>query len=215
MTGRGYKRSDEYGNNKPDWIIRLEEKHCLPIEQIPGHVYILHYETPQVVQSVSSDYFGITLFAEKGSKGFKTPWPIRHYVGWTQQSDPYRRINNHGASRLRTVAGLIPGTMIDEDRIKNTETCPLCNEHFSESLYDSMVVKHVQPRDQLIFDIGDKVRVKIGDYPETSGSITKRSLLLNGRYEYKYVTANGSTRNISPSAITHGWVSRPLPVLID
>jgi hypothetical protein len=43
---------------KPEWVLALEAKYGVPIEDVPGTVYILHYDPPQVVRSVSRDYSG-------------------------------------------------------------------------------------------------------------------------------------------------------------
>jgi len=40
---------------RQQWIAGLEAKHGLPLDRIPGKVYVLHYEVPQVVRSVSVD----------------------------------------------------------------------------------------------------------------------------------------------------------------
>lgn len=50
------------------WESDIETKHGLPLDQIVGHVYVLHYETPQVVKSVSDDYAG--------------PEPVHDKDGW-------------------------------------------------------------------------------------------------------------------------------------
>jgi hypothetical protein len=59
------------------WVSELEAKHGLPLDQIPGMVYVLHYETPQVVRSVSQDYAGRSPRAD--ADGLLSPRPIRHY----------------------------------------------------------------------------------------------------------------------------------------
>jgi hypothetical protein len=40
------------------WEADLEAKHRMPLDQIPGHVYVLHYDVPQIVKSVGGDYAG-------------------------------------------------------------------------------------------------------------------------------------------------------------
>ena len=102
------------------WEEDLVAKHGLPFDQIPGHVYVLHYEIPQVVRSVSSDY--------------PSSSPIRHYVGWTQQTDPRKRIRAHGPADLREVVSLVPGTPTDEEDTKRGGTCPKCGEALVDSL---------------------------------------------------------------------------------
>lgn len=128
------------------WEQALEAKHGLPLRRIPGKVYVLHYEVPQVVLSVGLEYVASTRGRGHpmptegpdgelvvGPQGWVSP-PIRHYVGWTQQDKPSRRISAHGPAAFREVVYLEPGTMQDEERIKRNGTCPKCGESLSESL---------------------------------------------------------------------------------
>ena len=94
------------------WEAEVEAKHGLPLDQIVGHVYVLHYETPQVVKSVSTDYAGPEPLQD--NDGWLSCAPIRHYVGWTQQANPRKRINRHGPAALREIVSLEPGTTRDE-----------------------------------------------------------------------------------------------------
>jgi hypothetical protein len=110
----------------------LEAKHGMPLDQIPGHVYVLHYEVPQIVKSVSGDYADGSPRAD--SDGFLSAIPIRHYVGWTQQRLPRKRINRHGPAALREIVHLQPGTTQDEQTMKLTGTCPKCGESLAASL---------------------------------------------------------------------------------
>jgi hypothetical protein len=114
------------------WEADLEAKHGMPRDQIPGNVYVLHYEVPQVVKSVSSDYAGPN--PEVTGDGFLSATPIRHYVGWTQQARPSKRISRHGPAALREVVYLETGTMRDEQAMKSTGACPKCGESLAESL---------------------------------------------------------------------------------
>jgi hypothetical protein len=114
------------------WASDLEAKHGLPLDQIPGQVYVLHYEVPQVVRSVSSDYAGASPKAD--AAGLLSARPIRHYVGWTQQARPSKRISRHGPAASREVVYLAPGTTLDEQRLKLTGTCPKCGEALAASL---------------------------------------------------------------------------------
>jgi hypothetical protein len=110
----------------------LEAKHGVPLEQIPGNVYVLHYEIPQIVKSVSADYAGRPPSYDGGR--LVSAKPIRHYVGWTQQDRPSKRISAHGPAAMREVAYLEPGTTADERSMKLTGTCPKCGERLSDSL---------------------------------------------------------------------------------
>jgi hypothetical protein len=51
----------------------------MPLEQIPGNVYVLRYDVPQRVKSVSRDYAGLKAVLAPG--GFVSAKPTRHYVG--------------------------------------------------------------------------------------------------------------------------------------
>jgi hypothetical protein len=110
----------------------LEAKHGMPLDQIPGQIYVLHYEVPQVVRSVSRDYAGPSPATD--ADGFVSATPIRHYVGWTQQARPSKRISRHGPAAYREVVYLEPGTSRDEKRLKLTGTCPKCGEPLAASL---------------------------------------------------------------------------------
>ena len=114
------------------WESDLEAKHGMPLEEIPGHVYVLHYDEPQIVKSVSGDYAGPS--PRSDADGWLSATTIRHYVGWTQQRLPRKRINRHGPAALREVVYLEPGTMQDEQRMKASGTCPKCGEALAASL---------------------------------------------------------------------------------
>jgi hypothetical protein len=118
--------------NPESWVARVEAKHGLPLQRIPGKVYVLHYEVPQIVKSVSLDYAGAWPATDSG--GFLSERPIRHYTGWTQQAKPSKRISRHGPAALREVVYLQPGTVKDEANMKLTGTCPKCGEPLSDSL---------------------------------------------------------------------------------
>jgi hypothetical protein len=118
--------------DKPEWVLALEAKHGKPIEQIPGTVYVLCYDPPQIVKSVSRDYSGRNAIPVKSR--LLSERPITHYVGWTQQDNPDKRIANHGPATGRTVASLQSGTMLDEQAMKETGACPRCGEALWRSL---------------------------------------------------------------------------------
>jgi hypothetical protein len=128
-------------NEKPEWVRALEDRFGLPFEQIPGQVYILHYDPPQIVKSVSSDYAGplklAAMFGQVDRNGqASTDAPITHYVGWTSQSNPKRRIYSHGPIRQCVIASLSPGTPADEEETKQHGKCPLCDEPLCNSLWE-------------------------------------------------------------------------------
>jgi hypothetical protein len=51
--------------------------------------------------------------------------PTTHYVGWTGQDPPERRIRQHQVP-LDSVASMAAGTADDEARIKREGSCPRC-----------------------------------------------------------------------------------------
>lgn len=120
--------------SKPPWVISLEEKYNLPIEKIPGNIYVIHYEPAQFVDSVSIDYAGPREIAKVNNKGFISFTPITHYVGWTQQKNPRNRIRRHGLDNAEIVY-LETGTMEDEQKEKMFGQCPKCNDYYIHSLY--------------------------------------------------------------------------------
>jgi len=117
---------------KPQWVLDLEAKHGLPIDQIPGMVYALHYDPPRIVKSVSVDYAGRR--QQSDSSGLLSGRPIRHYVGWTQQQNPRKRIGRHAPMTATDIVNLAPGTMRDESELKLTGSCPRCGEAYRDSL---------------------------------------------------------------------------------
>ncbi len=132
-SGRAGQTSPKGGPAMPKhWTEELEAKHGMPLHQIPGKVYALHYEVPQVLRSVSSDYAGPS--PRSDADGFLSAGPIRHYVGWTQQAKPAKRISRHGPAAYREVVYLQPGTMHDETALKLTGACPKCGEQYADSL---------------------------------------------------------------------------------
>ena len=118
---------------KPEWVRRLEAKHGLPISQIPGTVYACCYDPPVVVHSVSADYAADP--PEHDERGYLSAGPIGHYVGWTQQADPWRRIGSHHPPGTPVTVTMGHGlTMEREEEVKRIATCPTCGRRYSESL---------------------------------------------------------------------------------
>jgi hypothetical protein len=104
----------------------------MPLEQMPGKVYVLHYDVQHRVKSVGRDYARPNVVLGPG--GLMSAKPIRHYVGWSQQADPRKRIYNHGPAALREIVHLAPGTMVDELGLKVVGKCPKCGERYAEDL---------------------------------------------------------------------------------
>jgi hypothetical protein len=89
------------------------------------HVYILCYGAPTLVGD--RDHL-----SDDPSLGY----PITHYVGWTRQQPPIKRIRSHGARSAHFIAQIRPGTLHDEYAIKRTQPCPSCGSslwYYAES----------------------------------------------------------------------------------
>lgn len=117
---------------KPQWVLDLEAKHGIPWEQIPGTIYALCYDPPTVVRSVSINYAAAP--PKRTSSGYQSATPIRHYVGWTQQADPRKRIAKHRRAATPVRVSLSTGTMRDEEETQRTGHCSVCGEPFADSL---------------------------------------------------------------------------------
>ena len=115
-----------------NWVAWVEAKHGVPLDEVPGKVYVLHYDVPQIVKSFSDDYAGPSPKAD--ADGFLSARPIRHYVGWTQQAKPSKRYTRHGPAAHREVVYLEPGTVRDEQALKLNGSCPKCGERFAADL---------------------------------------------------------------------------------
>jgi hypothetical protein len=95
---------------------------CLAHRQ---HIYILCYGRPTLVRS--RDYL-----RDDPSRRY----PISHYVGWTSQLPPIKRVRQHGTQSAHYVAQIRPGTMRDEEYAKRFEPCPRCSQslwYYAES----------------------------------------------------------------------------------
>ena len=79
------------------------------------HVYILCYGQPVIVKD--RDY----LMADPG-----TDYLITHYVGYTRQQPPVKRIRSHAARSAHYIAQIRPGTLADEEDVKRNQACPAC-----------------------------------------------------------------------------------------
>lgn len=120
------------------WMARLEAKHGKPLEDIEATVYVIHYENPTVVRSVSNDY----------GEGVSVR-PITHYVGWTQQARPMNRVRNHHAPGTDLRVDFQPGTMREEARLKAWGQCFACGEDLAGSLVPEAVTYYRRTRGSL------------------------------------------------------------------
>jgi len=54
--------------------------------------------------------------------------PVTHYVGYTGQQPPVKRVWQHGRGSARALVQVRPGTLRDEARVKCLEKCPRCGD---------------------------------------------------------------------------------------
>jgi hypothetical protein len=97
------------------------------------HVYVICYGKPTLIRS--RDYY---------REPFEN-YPIDHYVGWTQQQPPVKRVREHAAMSAHFLVEVRPGTTSDEFRIKYEELCPKCGR----SLWYYRTPKEAPPYDGL------------------------------------------------------------------
>jgi hypothetical protein len=84
------------------------------------HVYILCFGSPRVIRD--RDY-------RPSEPRPVTNYALLHYVGWTGQHPPSKRVRDHGGKYLFPyIVEIRPGTPRDEFRIKCEETCARCGE---------------------------------------------------------------------------------------
>jgi hypothetical protein len=91
----------------------------------PEHIYILCYGRPVLVRD--RDYL-----LDDPSRDY----PITHYVGYTAQQPPVKRVREHGARSAHHIAAIRPGSMRDEEHAKSVEACPRCSQslwYYAES----------------------------------------------------------------------------------
>ncbi|MGW0356135.1 hypothetical protein ACWDXV_18205 [Nocardia nova] len=72
------------------------------------HVYIACFEEPTTLRDAD-----IVL-------------AVTHYVGWTRQIPPVRRVSQHGAACRKALIIVIPGALSDEQELKDSGICPKC-----------------------------------------------------------------------------------------
>jgi predicted DNA-binding transcriptional regulator AlpA len=101
---------DSLGLHLPDREGGIARERALarpaPPQAERGWVYVLCFGTPRRVPD--------------GDVGH----PVSHYVGWTQQVPPWRRVTSHGGARF--LVSINPGTPADEERLKATGSCAVC-----------------------------------------------------------------------------------------
>lgn len=55
-------------------------------------------------------------------------YPVRHYVGWTSQQPPVKRVNQHRVTCRDHLVLLVPGSERDEAELKREGRCPRCGD---------------------------------------------------------------------------------------
>lgn len=81
------------------------------------HVYVACFDEPTLV----ADRDHHQADAERN-------YPLRHYVGWTTQQPPVKRLTQHGAACRKNLVLLVPGSERDERFLKERGRCPRCND---------------------------------------------------------------------------------------
>jgi hypothetical protein len=104
----------------------------------PQHIYILCYGRAVLVRD--RDYL-----PHDPTRNY----PITHYVGYTGQRPPVRRVREHGARSAHHIAAIRPGSMRDEAHAKRHERCPSCGGslwYYAESpTYSEKFARHGVP----------------------------------------------------------------------
>jgi hypothetical protein len=96
--------------------VTVSERMCEPgCRAHPEHIYVLCFGRPTVVSD--RDYL-----RSETTYGY----PISHYVGYTRQQPPVRRIRSHGARSADHIVVIRPGSLEDEQQAKRNERCPRC-----------------------------------------------------------------------------------------
>jgi hypothetical protein len=92
-----------------------EKARSAAINKIPGGIYGRCYDPPLIFESVSMDCAGYP--PERNGREYLSADPIRHYVGWSQQTGLNRRISNHYSAGPAVTVTLGRGTMEREEEI--------------------------------------------------------------------------------------------------
>jgi hypothetical protein len=89
---------------------------CAPTcAEHPEHVYVLCYGQPVYVRS--RDYL---------RRETERNYPIDHYVGYTRQQPPVKRVRQHGCRSAQHIARIVPGDERLELGLKLVGRCPTC-----------------------------------------------------------------------------------------
>lgn len=91
------------------------EPQCLAHDA--GHIYVACFDEPTTVKK--RDFH---------PDDPDHDYPLRHYVGWTGQQPPSKRIAEHGRATREGVRLIVPGTEAEECVVKRLFRCPRCGE---------------------------------------------------------------------------------------
>lgn len=86
---------------------------CIEHEE---HVYVACFDEPTLIRD-----------RDHHPEDPEHHYPLKHYVGWTTQQPPVKRLNQHGAVCRRQCVLLVPGSKEDESDLKESGRCPKCN----------------------------------------------------------------------------------------
>lgn len=89
-----------------EWDCLVARRH-IPTDRM-GVVYVLHFEEPTVLRQADVQH------------------AVTHYVGWTGQVPPMKRVRQHGPKLDRSVVSFTDGTAEDEYRLKREGQCERC-----------------------------------------------------------------------------------------
>jgi hypothetical protein len=89
----------------------------------PEHLYVICYGQTTMVKSRDWSAWDAEL---RECHAFK-PYPISHYIGWTTQRPPVKRLWQHGTNSAQRVVTVVPGTTYEESVLKQFGACPKCN----------------------------------------------------------------------------------------
>lgn len=76
----------------------------------PEHIYIACFSTPTTLRDMDKRH------------------TFMHYVGWTRQQPPVRRVKQHGSVCLNALVTIVPGSETEEADLKARYRCPRCGQ---------------------------------------------------------------------------------------
>lgn len=76
----------------------------------PEHIYIACFSSPTTVRHADKRH------------------SFMHYVGWTRQQPPVRRVKQHGSAYLNALLTIVPGSETEEEDVKARQQCPRCGQ---------------------------------------------------------------------------------------